>query len=156
MTKKTISLIAICLLASTAAFAKSNTPKENTHAAIKAYVQSAAKYIAKHGPSCEEFAEKDWRSGDYYIFVTGSDDKELCHPNKDMIGKSASEIVDSNGKKVGTLLVEAAKKKGGGWVDYVWPRPGTTTPVAKSSYSMSVKGPDGKTYYVGSGGYELK
>ena len=156
MTKKTISLIAICLLASTAAFAESNTPKENTHAAIKKYVQAAAKYIAKHGPSCEEFAEKDWRSGDYYIFVTGPDDKELCHPNKDMIGKSASEIVDSNGKKVGTELVEAAKKKGGGWVDYVWPRPGTTTPVAKSSYSMSVKGPDGKTYYVGSGGYELK
>ena len=156
MTKKTISLIAICLLASTAAFAESNTPKENTHAAIQAYVEAAAKYIAKHGASCEEFAEKDWRSGDYYIFVTGADDKELCHPNKDMIGKSASEIVDSTGKKVGTLLVEAAKKPGGGWVDYVWPRPGTTKPVAKSSYSVSVKGPDGKTYYVGSGGYELK
>ena len=149
-------MVLLAVLCVSTAFADSNVPKENTRAAIKAYVQSAAKYIAKHGPSCDEFAEKEWRSGDYYIFVTGPDDKELCHPNKDMIGKPASEIVDKNGKKVGTLLIAAGKKKGGGWVDYVWPRPGTDKPVAKSSYSMSVKGPDGKTYYVGSGGYELK
>lgn len=157
MSRSHVSWVAVCLLAlSGIAFADSNVPKHNTKAAIKAYVESAAKYIAKHGPSCEEFAEKDWRSGDYYIFVTGADDKELCHPNKNMIGKSASEIVDSKGKKVGVELLEAAKKPGGGWVDYVWPRPGTDKPVAKSSYSMSVKGPDGKTYYVGAGGYELK
>ena len=153
---KRLAIIFSIALIAPALFAKSNVPKSNTKAAIKSYVESAAKYIAKHGPSCEEFAEKDWRAGDYYIFVTGPDDKELCHPNKDMIGKSAAEIVDSNGKKVGNLLIEAAKKPGGGWVDYFWPRPGTTKPVAKSSYSMSVKGPDGKTYYVGSGGYELK
>ena len=65
------------------------------------------------------------------------------------------EVVDSKGAHIGTALIDAAKK-GGGWVDYVWPRPGTTNPVSKSSYSMQVKGPDGKTYYVGSGGYELK
>jgi len=157
MSRSHVVWVAVCLLVlSSVAFADSNVPKKNTKAAIKSYVESAAKYVAKHGPSCEEFAEKDWRSGDYYIFVTGPDDKELCHPNKDMIGKSASEIVDSNGKKVGLMLLEAGKKPGGGWVDYMWPRPGTTKPVAKSSYSMSVKGPDGKTYYVGSGGYELK
>jgi cytochrome c len=157
MSRSHVVWVAICLLVlSSVAFADSNVPNENTRAAIKSYVEAAAKVIAKNGPSCAEFAEEEWRSGDYYIFVTGPDDKELCHPNKDMIGKSASEIVDSNGKKVGLMLLEAGKKPGGGWVDYSWPRPGTTKPVAKSSYSMSVKGPDGKTYYVGSGGYELK
>jgi signal transduction histidine kinase len=156
MSRRILTLALSLFLGAAIVLADSNVPKENTRPAIKKYVQAAARYVHKHGPSCDEFAEKDWRSGDYYIFVTGPDEKELCHPNKDMIGKPASEIVDSNGKKVGTELVAAAKKKGGGWVDYVWPRPGTTKPVAKSSYSMSVKGPDGKTYYVGSGGYELK
>ena len=65
------------------------------------------------------------------------------------------EVVDSKGAHVGTALLDAAKK-GGGWVDYVWPRPGTTKPVRKSAYSMQAKGPDSKTYYVGAGGYELK
>ena len=157
MSRRTVALVvSLLFLVGSIAVADSSVPKENTKAAVKSYVEAAAKVIAKSGPSCAEFAEKEWRSGDYYIFVTGPDDKELCHPNKDMIGKSASEIVDSNGKKVGLMLLEAAKKPGGGWVDYMWPRPGTTKPVAKSSYTVSVKGPDGKTYYVGAGGYELK
>src|SRR5690349_11927518 len=125
---KRISILCVLTLSATVAFADSNLPKANTRADIKAYVEAAAKVVAKYGPSCAEFAEKEWRGGDYYIFVTGSDDKELCHPNPKMVGKNASEIVDANGKKVGMALIETAKK-GGGWVDYVWPRPGTDKPV---------------------------
>jgi cytochrome c len=146
-------LLVLCV---SAAFAKSHVPKSNTRDAIKAYVKSAAKVVTKSGPSCETFKSKEWMEGDYYVFVTGPDDRELCHPNPQMIGKSATEIKDANGKNVGTELIAAAKKKGGGWVEYVWPRPGQTTPVAKSSYAMQVKGPDGKWYIVGAGGYELK
>jgi signal transduction histidine kinase len=155
MARTSLVILATLLLCASAAMGKSMTPKANTHAEIKAYVERAAQHIAKHGPDCAAFKSKDWMSGDYYIFVTGPDERELCHPNPSMIGKPASEVVDSKGAHIGTALIDAAKK-GGGWVDYVWPRPGTTDPVAKSSYSMAVKGPDGKTYYVGSGGYELK
>lgn len=149
-------MVLLLVLGASTLFAKSYVPTKNTRAAVKAYVQSAAKYVAKHGADCAAFKSKEWMSGDYYIFVTGPDETEVCHPKPEMVGKKASEIVDSNGKKVGTELIAAAKKKGGGWVDYMWPRPGTDKPVAKSSYSMSVKGPDGKMYYVGAGGYELK
>ena len=45
---------------------------------------------------------------------------------------------------------------GHGWVNYVWPRPGQTTPSPKSTYVVRVIGPDGKRYIVGSGGYDLK
>ena len=146
----------LVLMCSTAAFAKSNVPTANTHAAIKAYVQSAAKVIAKSGPSCDTFKGTDWMAGDYYIFVIDSDNKLICHPNPDMVGKSNNDIVDANGKKIGTELKAAGEKKGGGWVDYIWPRPGQTTPTPKSSYAMRVKGKDGKWYVVGAGGYELK
>ena len=155
MSRKSLLILGFILLCAAAAVAKSFTPKANTRAEIKAYVERAAQHVAKHGADCAAFKSKDWMSGDYYIFVTGPDERELCHPLASMIGKPASEVVDSNGKNVGMALIEAAKK-GGGWVDYVWPRPGTTKPVAKSSYSVQVKAPDGKTYYVGSGGYELK
>ncbi|HEY6843576.1 MAG TPA: cache domain-containing protein [Thermoanaerobaculia bacterium] len=148
-----VLLLAICV---PALLADSYVPKENTHAAIKAYVEAAAKYVAKNGPKCEEFAEKDWRSGDYYIFVDGADNRTLCHPNASLIGKDSDAIKDVSGKSVGIAIRKAAEEKGGGWAEYMWPRPGTDKPVQKSTFVMKVKAPDGKTYVVGSGGYELK
>jgi len=153
--RKFALILLVCFIA-TIAMAKSHVPKADTHAAIKAYVQDAAKVVAKSGPSCKTFSSKDWQSGDYYIFVVGADDKILCHPNVSLIGKLNSDVVDANGKKLGIEIVENAKKKGGGWTEYVWPRPGTTNPVPKMTYSMRVKGPGGKWYVVGGGGYELK
>jgi len=67
------------------------------------------------------------------------------------------DIVDANGNRVGDLIMAAGNSPAGhGWADYVWPRPGQTTPVAKSSYVVRVAGPDGTQYIVGSGGYDLK
>ena len=149
-------LVLTLALFATTAFAKSYTPKKNTRADIKAYVESAAKYVKKHGADCAVFKSKAWTFGDYYIFVDGPDNRTLCHPNAALIGKSFDEIVDVNGKKVGVLIRDAAAKKGGGWTEYMWPRPGTDKPVPKSTFAMQVKGPDGKMYVVGSGGYELK
>ena len=117
MARKSLVILASILLCASAAMAKSLTPKANTHAEIKAYVERAAAHIARHGPDCAAFKSKEWMSGDYYIFVTGPDERELCHPIAAMIGKPASEVVDSKGTHVGTALLNAAKK-GGGWVDY--------------------------------------
>jgi len=156
MMRKVFPLVLSLLVCASVVMAKSYTPKSNTRGAVKAYVKSAAKVIAKSGPSCDAFKSKDWMAGDYYIFVTGPDDRLVCHPNSSMVGKANADIVDANGKKVGVELIKAARKKGGGWVNYVWPRPGQTTPVPKTSYAMRVKGSDGKWYVVGSGGYGLK
>ncbi|PYQ50656.1 MAG: hypothetical protein DMF59_10275 [Acidobacteria bacterium] len=158
MSRKYAWVLSLLLLVSTATlFAKSHVPTKNTRDAIKAYVKDAAKVVAKSGPSCDTFKSSDWMKGDYYVFVDSPDNNTiLCHPNASMIGKNNADIVDANGKKVGMDLMEASKKKGGGWTNYVWPRPGTDKPVPKSTFSMRVKGPDGKWYVVGAGGYELK
>ena len=156
MWRRVLTLGLSLLVCASVATAKSYVPKKNTRDAVKAYVKSAAKVIAKSGPSCDVFKGKNWMAGDYYIFVTGPDDRLVCHPNPSMVGKANADIVDANGKKVGLDLIAAGRKKGGGWVNYVWPRPGQTTPVPKTSYAMQVKGPDGKWYVVGSGGYDLK
>jgi cytochrome c len=152
-----VALSVVLLFCATVLVAKSYTPKTNTRAAVKAYVDRAAKEVARHGASCATFKDKNWMAGDYYIFVIGPDDHLVCHPNASLVGKMNTDIVDANGKKVGEELANKAKSKDGhGWVDYVWPRPRQTTPVPKSSYAEKVKGPDGKWYVVGGGGYELK
>ena len=152
----TLSLFVFVVFAP-ALIAKSGTPKENTRAAVKAYVERAADLVAHKGPVCDTLKDKSWMSGDWYVFVDGSDGRLLCHPDPKMVGRSNSDIVDANGKHVGDMINAAANSPAGnGWVEYVWPRPGQTKPVPKSTYVKTVTGPDGKKYIVGAGGYELK
>jgi signal transduction histidine kinase len=150
-------VLTLVLLSGCATSTKTMTPGANTRDAVMSYVNNAANVVAKSGPSCDTFSQPMWRAGDYYVFVVGPDNRIVCHPNAQLIGKSQSEIIDVNGVHVGDALSAAAASPAGhGWVDYVWPRPGTTTPVAKSTYATHVTGPDGKVYMVGGGGYELK
>jgi cytochrome c len=149
--KRTLLLLALTL----PLFAKPHVPTANTKAAIKQYVLDAAAFVAKNGADCSVLLGPDWRAGDFYVFVDEGG-KSFCHPDPKMAGKANVDIIDVNGKKVGLALEAAAKRKGGGWVDYVWARPGTDKPVAKSAYVTSVKAPNGKTYIIGAGGYELK
>ena len=158
MNRRTLLVSILVPLVAVVATAKStnHVPKANTHAAVKKYVEQAAAIVKAHGPSCATFASSSWRSGDYYIFVLDGKDKLVCHPNAGLIGKAQADIVNAKGDKVGVRLVEMARGTGKGWVDYSWPRPGESKESSKSSYVMGVKGPGGKHYVVGAGGYDLK
>ena len=71
MSRRSVSLalrLLLVICASTA-LAKSYVPKKNTRAAVKSWVDHAAKVVAKNGPACDTLKEKNWMSGDYYIFV---------------------------------------------------------------------------------------
>ena len=137
--------------------ASSMTPRADTRDEIKSYVDRAARLVERSGPSCDTFGMQNWRSGDYYIFVLGADGNTICHPVRaDLVGTDARMTVDPNGKRIGdAFLAYASGAETSGWVDYVWARPGQTTPEPKSSYVKRVTGPDGKVYVVGSGGYAL-
>jgi len=151
-------LLSICVIAivAIAAAPASHVPKANTRDALIAYVKDAAAIVQKSGPSCDTFASPEWRSGDYYIFVLGPDDRLVCHPKADMIGKPQSDIVNSKGDKVGERIVKMAMADGKGWIEYFWARPGKTDEEPKSSYVMGVIGSDKKHYVVGAGAYDLK
>lgn len=152
-----LSLVVCAIaVAAVAAPAVSHVPKANTRAAVQAYVQDAAKVVQKSGPSCATFASPEWKSGDYYIFVSGPDNKSICHPNAAIVGKSMDQITNAKGDKVGERINKAGMTSGGGWADYLWARPGQKTEEPKSTYVMRVKGPDGKEYGVGAGGWNLK
>ena len=147
---------AIVLLAAACA-TSSMTPRANTRDEIVAYVNRAAGVVAAHGPSCHDFQSPAWFSNDWYVFVLEPDGRTVCHPARpDLVGTLETDLADPNGKPIGREFLRVAREQpSGGWVDYVWARPGQTTPVPKSAFVRQVTGPDGKAYIVGSGGYEL-
>ena len=133
------------------------TPRANTREGVRAYVDRAAKVIEREGAeACSTFGASDWMRGDWYIFVLDADGRTLCHPARpEMVGTMAHELVDARGTRFGDEFVRVAGS-GGGWVSYLWARPGETETVEKLSYVRQATGPDGKTYVLGSGGYALR
>ena len=70
-----------------------------------------------------------------YLWI--NDLKAVCimHPIKpELDGKDLSGMKDPNGIPIFLEFVRVCKEKGGGFVDYMWPRPGEKDPVPKTSY----------------------
>ena len=141
------------------ACASSYTPRQNTRDDLVSYVERAAALVASNGPeaACTAFHEPRWMAGEWYVFVNRADDNVLvCHPARpDLVGGDQTNLQDVNGVYISREMKTRAEASGRGWVEYMWARPGETTPVRKSVYIVAVDAPDGKRYVVGSGGYEM-
>ena len=75
-----------------------------------------------------------YNSSDYF-WINDDSPILLMHPiQPELEGKDRSKDQDPTGKYVFLEFVNIAKKQGEGFVDYMWPRPGNTTPVPKISY----------------------
>jgi len=134
----------------------SHVPKSSTRGAIRKYVEDAAAVVREKGPSCDTFASDRWRDRDYYIFVVGPDGTLLCHADASLVGKPAASIANSEGAKVGEMIVEKANGTGKGWLDYRWPQPRTNVQRIKSTYVVGVIREDGAHYVVGAGGFHVQ
>ncbi|WP_133647014.1 methyl-accepting chemotaxis protein [Paraburkholderia flava] len=74
---------------------------------------------------------------DGYISVNDSQPVMLMHPiKKELIGKNLGQFTDPAGNHLFTDIVKAGNLDGGGFVDYLWSKPGHDEPVAKTSYSL--------------------
>ncbi len=70
-----------------------------------------------------------------YIWLNGLDAVCIMHPIKpELNGKDLSGLKDPNGVHIFQEFVKICKEKGGGFVNYLWPKPGEKDPVAKISY----------------------
>jgi len=95
-------------------------------------------------------ANKDFHDRDLYVFVYDMNGVNLAHGNNPkMVGKNLLELKDQEGKPLIRQMVDVAKTKGKGWVDYKWPNPVTKAIEAKSSYVEKVD-----DMLVGSGIYK--
>lgn len=82
---------------------------------------------------------------DSYVFVMDLKGKMLAHPMMPglMKMKSLLSTPDKNPTEPKMLFVEfvvMAGTKGEGWVDYMWPKPGTTEASIKETYVYRVPG----------------
>lgn len=82
---------------------------------------------------------------DLYVFVIGLDDgKVYAHGGMPrQVGRNAHELVDVNGKRFGTEMIELARSQGEGEIDYVYRNP------------LSLKNEPKRTYIVRTGNYLL-
>ncbi|WP_304657616.1 methyl-accepting chemotaxis protein [Caballeronia sp. Lep1P3] len=74
---------------------------------------------------------------DGYLSINDSHPTMVMHPIKPaMIGQDLSTYTDPAGNRLFVDIVKAGDQSGGGFVNYLWAKPGSEKPVAKLSYSQ--------------------
>jgi signal transduction histidine kinase len=89
---------------------------------------------------------------DSYVFLMDLKGKMLAHPFQPELTKldHVLLITDPTDNPLFVHFVNLARTVGHGWVEYMWPKPGKTTPSKKMSYIYRVPGQD---VFVGAGVY---
>ena len=85
-----------------------------------------------------------------YFFVYNFDCVNIAHATqKDLVGKNLFEHKDSRGQ-FDIRMLSATAKKGGGFVEYYWVKPGSEGEFKKLGYVEPIPGTD---YFIGTGIY---
>lgn len=89
---------------------------------------------------------------DSYVFLMNLDGKMLAHPMQPELTKleHCLLITDPTDKALFVHFVNLARKRGSGWVEYMWPKPGKRAPSKKITYIYKVPNHD---LFVGAGVY---
>ena len=89
--------------------------------------------------------------GNEYFWINDMKPVMVMHPIKpELEGKDLSENKDPAGLRLFVEFVNVVKANGAGFVMYLWPKPGSDTPVPKVSY---VEGFEPWGWIIGSGVY---
>lgn len=144
-------LAALLGLLSASAFAAGGTADE-----AKSMVNRALDHIKKVGTekAFKDFsdpANKDWHDRDLYLYAYNFAAVNVAHgANEKLIGKDLSELKTPDGKTLIKDMVQLAKTKGDGWIDYQWTNPTSKKIEQKSGYVKRIPGYEG---FIGSGIY---
>ena len=125
---------------------------ENDEFSTKQIVKTAVAYFYANGRDAT-FAlisntSGPFVKGDIYSFAYDFNGTVVAHgQNEALVGQDLIDLVDSRGKPLIRELIEVAKTKGKGWVEYYWRN------EFKRSYVEKVVDPKTKTEYLISAGY---
>ncbi|MBI5484820.1 MAG: cache domain-containing protein [Deltaproteobacteria bacterium] len=107
----------------------------------KSLVKQAAAYVKYQGKG-KALAEISkprgmFDKGETYVFAYDLQGVMLAHPkNPALIGRNLIDVPDSDGKLFRRDIVEKAKTKGSGWVDYMYLNPETNEIEHKTTYIL--------------------
>jgi cytochrome c len=116
----------------------------SSQADAKALVEKAATFFKSNGKdkALTEFSKSKgpFDKGDLYVFAYDMNATIVAHPkNAKLIGKNLLEVPDTDGKLFRKEIVEVAKSKGSGWVDYKYMNPETKKVEHKTTYVLRVE-----------------
>jgi cytochrome c len=114
-----------------------------TPAEAKALAEKAAAFLKANGKekTLAEISKPggQFDKGEMYVYAFGMTGTVLAHPkNPGLIGKNTYNIPDEDGKFFRKDIVELAKTKGSGWVDYKYLNPVTKKVEDKTTYVLRV------------------
>ena len=76
-------------------------------------------------------------SADGYYSINDSQAVMLMHPIKpQLVGKNLADFTDPAGNHLFRDIVNASRQEHGGFIHYLWSKPGSETPVSKLSYGL--------------------
>lgn len=106
-----------------------------------AMVDKGQAYMQKNGKDAliKEINGKspEFVNGSLYLTMRNLEGVLLAHPiNPKLLGKNMQELGDADGKLFRKDIVELAKTKGKGWVDYRYNNPETKAVENKSTYLL--------------------
>jgi cytochrome c len=101
---------------------------EKASALIKA--EGREKALAEIGNPQGQFVK-----GEMYVFAYDLTATMVAHPvNAKLVGKNLMDVPDAEGKLFRKEIVDLAKTKGSGWVDYKYKNPQTGKVESKTTY----------------------
>src|SRR5215469_5617713 len=113
---------------SSAALGQTAPPDSDRSRKIVALVEKAVAQVNARGKAAfDEFRKKgsEWFDGETYLFAYDGKGNVLLNPAfPKREGTNVSGQTDANGKKFHDVMLETARTKGAGWVDYMFPKPG--------------------------------
>lgn len=144
---KLLSTALVLLFISTNAQADESCAKEKA----KEAVEKVCAEIEAKGDAALEMVQGFRFCGSNYVWIQDTDINMVLHPIKPKLNKkSVKEDKDENGKALFVEFDKMAKaKKEGGWVEYVWPKPGAEKATDKVSFVKKCGGAKG--WIAGSG-----
>lgn len=110
-------------------------------AAAVAMVEKGAAYMQKNGKDAliKEVNSKnpEFINETTYLGVRALDGTQLAHPtNPKLVGKNMVVLPDADGKLFRKEIIDQAKAKGKGWVDYRYNNPNTGEIEKKTTYFL--------------------
>lgn len=110
-------------------------------------------YKANEDKALEAFSDPKggFVEGELYLFVVEFSGLTSAHGgNASLIGKNMKDLKDADGKLFIQAMMDVAKTKGSGWVDYKWKNPKSGEVLPKSSYVEKL----GENAFIGCGIYK--
>lgn len=124
-----------------------STADAATQEEAKAMVDKAYGYLKANGKekAFQEISNKEGHlvKGDLYVFVNDFNGVCLANGgNPKFVGMNHLGLKDPDDKYFMKEMIETAKTKGSGWVDYKWVNPATKKIQQKTTYVKKIEGMD--------------